>query len=278
MQPGDASDFPPVILVHGSRTSRTMWRAQEEVLARAGVPALACDLPGHGARRGEPFTLDGAVDAVANGIDDLGGRALVVGLSLGGYVAIEARARRPRSVLGLVAASCSTAPSTRLRGAWLLAAERIERFPDGGAALNQALVDRTLSPQAAADLGAGGFALDVMSAILRDEPARVSTIVPITPAGLDELIHTCLAKDPNERWQGMGDVARQLRWLQSGLSSARPPSSPCAMRLATRRSAPCATSRWTPSINMRPCSTPSSPAAPATWCRSATGCAAPRPC
>ncbi len=61
----------------------------------------------------------------------------------------------------------------------------------------------------------------VLSAILRDEPARVSTIVPVTPTGLDELIHTCLAKDPHERWQGMGDVARQLRWLQSGLSSAK---------------------------------------------------------
>ena len=61
----------------------------------------------------------------------------------------------------------------------------------------------------------------VLSAILRDEPARVSAIVPVTPAGLDELIHTCLAKDPNERWQGMGDVARQLRWLQSALSSAK---------------------------------------------------------
>ncbi len=61
----------------------------------------------------------------------------------------------------------------------------------------------------------------VLSAILRDEPARVSTLVPVTPAGLDELIHTCLAKDPNERWQGMSDVARQLRWLQSALSSSR---------------------------------------------------------
>src|SRR5688572_19892100 len=59
----------------------------------------------------------------------------------------------------------------------------------------------------------------VMSAILRDEPGRVSTLVPITPAGLDELIHTCLAKDPNERWQGMSDVARQLRWLQTSLSA-----------------------------------------------------------
>jgi Tol biopolymer transport system component len=71
----------------------------------------------------------------------------------------------------------------------------------------------------------------VMSAILRDEPVRVSTLVPITPVGLDELIHTCLAKDPNERWQGMGDVARQLRWLQASLSAksgsmARPAAPP----------------------------------------------------
>ncbi|HEX4915094.1 MAG TPA: protein kinase [Vicinamibacterales bacterium] len=76
----------------------------------------------------------------------------------------------------------------------------------------------------------------VLSAILRDEPARVSTIVPVTPAGLDDLIHTCLAKDPNERWQGMGDVARQLRWLQTALSNAksgatvRPPALPVRSR------------------------------------------------
>ncbi|WP_435738775.1 alpha/beta hydrolase [Cellulosimicrobium sp. PMB13] len=161
-------DAPPVLLVHGSRTSRTMWRAQLAALDRARVPALAVDLPGHGTRRGEPFTLDGAVEAVAQGVDDLGGRALVVGLSLGGYVAIEARARYPDHVLGLVAASCSTVPSTRLRAAWLVAAERIERLPDGGAALNQALVDRAMPAEGAADLAAGGFALDVMSAILRE--------------------------------------------------------------------------------------------------------------
>jgi serine/threonine protein kinase len=77
----------------------------------------------------------------------------------------------------------------------------------------------------------------VLSAILRDEPARVSTLVPVTPAGLDELIHTCLAKDPNERWQGMGDVARQLRWLQSGLSAAKSGVVPRSEILAARRSA-----------------------------------------
>ncbi|WP_313663536.1 alpha/beta hydrolase [Cellulosimicrobium cellulans] len=168
--------WPPVVLVHGSRTSRSMWRDQLAALRRAGVDALAVDLPGHGARRGEAFTLDGAVEAVAAGIDDVGGRALVVGLSLGGYVAIETRARHPERVVGLVAAACSTPPATRLRGGWLLVARGIERLPDGGAGLNQALVDRALTPQGAADLAAGGFALDVMSAILRE----VEAVDPVT--------------------------------------------------------------------------------------------------
>ncbi|NMF27640.1 alpha/beta hydrolase [Cellulosimicrobium aquatile] len=145
-----------------------MWRDQLAALGRAGVRAFAVDLPGHGVRRGEAFTLDGAVEAVASGIDEVGGRALVVGLSLGGYVAIETRARHPERVVGLVAAACSTPPSTRLRGGWLVLARGIERLPDGGAGLNQALVDRAMTAQAAADLAAGGFALDVMSAILRE--------------------------------------------------------------------------------------------------------------
>jgi Tol biopolymer transport system component len=77
----------------------------------------------------------------------------------------------------------------------------------------------------------------VLSAILRDEPTRVSTIVPVTPAGLDELIHTCLEKNPNERWQGMGDVARQLRWLMSGLSAGKsgPIAKPVAAASSRRR-------------------------------------------
>lgn len=60
-----------------------------------------------------------------------------------------------------------------------------------------------------------------MSAILRDEPARVSSIVPVTPAALEALIHACLAKDPNERWQNVSDVARQLRHLRDMMSGPR---------------------------------------------------------
>ncbi len=159
---------PPVVLVHGMRASGTMWRAQVDGLQRAGYEALAIDLPGHGTRLGEPFTLDGAVDAVRDGVDVVGGRALVVGLSLGGYTAIAHAARHPEQVAGLVAAACCSVPRPAVVRAWGLAADAFfARLPDRGAAINQALVDRTLPPTSAADVGAGGFALDVVGDVMR---------------------------------------------------------------------------------------------------------------
>ncbi|WNB86023.1 alpha/beta hydrolase [Cellulomonas sp. ATA003] len=158
----------PVVLVHGVRTSATMWRAQVAALERAGHRAVAVDLPGHGTLRGQRFTLDGAVDRVAATVDDVGGRALVVGLSLGGYVAIAHAARRPEQVAGLVAADCSTRPLAAVVHGWVLLARGIGRLPDAGAGLNQLMVDLTLAAEAAADVGAGGYALDVMDDVLRE--------------------------------------------------------------------------------------------------------------
>lgn len=166
----------PVVLVHGLRTSRTMWRAQVEALRGFGREAVAVDLPGHGERRGETFTRDGAVAAVREAVDEVGGRALVAGLSLGGYTAITHAAQHPEQVAGLVAAGCSTRPLAALVGGWALLARGIARLPDSGAGLNEALVGRVLSPDAARDVAEGGFALDVMDDVLREmrqaEPVR----------------------------------------------------------------------------------------------------------
>ena len=158
----------PVVLVHGLRTSRTMWRAQIEALERVGRTVRAPDLPGHGTRLSEPFTLDAAVDTVAAAVDEVGGRAFVAGLSLGGYVAIRHAARRPEQVAGVLAASCSTRPHRVLLAGWAVGAHGIARLPDRGARLNQFFVDLALPPQGAQDAAAGGFALDATNAVLHE--------------------------------------------------------------------------------------------------------------
>lgn len=159
-----------VVLVHGARTSRTMWAAQLAALTASGRPAEAIDLPGHGTRAQERFTVAGGLAAIDAAADRLGGRIAVVGLSLGGYVATAWAAERPAA--GLVASGCSTDPRTPARWLWRQAVRLIDRLPDGGAWLNATLVRAALPSAGAADLAAGGFTLGVMADVL-DEVGRL---------------------------------------------------------------------------------------------------------
>ena len=158
----------PVVLLHGARVSRTMWRPQAEALRRAGRAALAIDLPGHGRRAGERFTVAGSLDAIDDAVAQVGGRAVLVGLSLGGYLGIAHAARRPEQVAGLVAAGCSSIPDQPATSAWLLAARAFARLPDKGAWFNQRAVDLALPPEMAVVVAEGGFALEVMVDLLSE--------------------------------------------------------------------------------------------------------------
>jgi pimeloyl-ACP methyl ester carboxylesterase len=102
------SDHRPIVFVHGVRTSSAIWADQVEAMARSGHPSVAVDLPGHGARVGERFTLHGALDAIGQGVDSFSGKPLVVGLSLGGYSALAYAARHQHTVAGVLLAGCST--------------------------------------------------------------------------------------------------------------------------------------------------------------------------
>ncbi len=44
----------------------------------------------------------------------------------------------------------------------------------------------------------------VSAAIMSSDPTPVSALQPLTPPALDRLVATCLAKDPDERWQTRG--------------------------------------------------------------------------
>ena len=102
---------PAIVFLHGTRLTRAAWVAQLEGLG-GEFRAIAVDLPGHGARADQPFTLDGAADIVAATIREQAadGRAVVVGLSLGGYVAMVLAAREPERVRGLVLAGATAEP------------------------------------------------------------------------------------------------------------------------------------------------------------------------
>jgi serine/threonine protein kinase/Tol biopolymer transport system component len=58
----------------------------------------------------------------------------------------------------------------------------------------------------------------LLGAILKDEPPPVSRVQPIAPAALDRIISTCLAKDPDDRYQSARDLLRDLKWVASGSS------------------------------------------------------------
>ena len=63
---------------------------------------------------------------------------------------------------------------------------------------------------------AGKSQLTVASSILEKDPEPVSATFAAAPPALDYLIATCLAKEPDQRWQSAGDIARQLAWIAQG--------------------------------------------------------------
>jgi pimeloyl-ACP methyl ester carboxylesterase len=100
-------DAPALVLVHGAVLTRKLWLPQLTAFAEE-YRVLAPDLPGHGALADQPFRLDSAVRLLGDLIDQhANGRALVVGISLGGYVATALAQRCPQRVSGLVLCGCS---------------------------------------------------------------------------------------------------------------------------------------------------------------------------
>jgi hypothetical protein len=52
----------------------------------------------------------------------------------------------------------------------------------------------------------------LITAIISTDPPPVTQVRPVAPATLDRIVATCLAKNPDERWQSAVDLRRQLQW------------------------------------------------------------------
>lgn len=106
----------PVLFLHGSGASQNAFRHQLRTAAETGSRAIAFDLPGHGlsddaADPDAVYTLPGLAGLAAEVLDRLGeSRALVVGWSLGGHVAVELLAARPDLVAGLLLCGAPPVP------------------------------------------------------------------------------------------------------------------------------------------------------------------------
>ncbi|MFG2289561.1 alpha/beta fold hydrolase [Streptomyces sp. NPDC048595] len=171
----------PVVFVHGTRVSGTMWRPVVQAIGTRH-PVAVPDLPGHGVRRGEPFTLPGAVAAVAEAVDRLGGRALVAGLSLGGYVAIATAAEHPDRVAGLMAMGCTALPRGPLGAVYRGAARAAARYPEEANRLSAFAFRHALPDPLGRAMAAGGLSCeivpDVVSAVRKLDPLAALSAYP----------------------------------------------------------------------------------------------------
>lgn len=96
----------PVVLVHGFPFDHTMWRPQIEALTAArSFRVISYDVRGHGqsdAGDGQ-YSVETFVDDLIGVLDGLKiDRAVLCGLSMGGYIALRAMERNPERFKGLV--------------------------------------------------------------------------------------------------------------------------------------------------------------------------------
>ena len=65
----------------------------------------------------------------------------------------------------------------------------------------------------------GKSQLSLASAILEKDPEPIATIQPLTPPALEQIVRTCLAKEPDDRFQSAHDLKLQLQWIASAGTS-----------------------------------------------------------
>ncbi len=140
---GDGGDKLPLLLTHGFGSSARMWAPNAAALS-AGRQVITWDMRGHG-RSDSPddqaeYTHQACLDDMAALLDARGAeRAILGGLSLGGYLSLGLWLEHPERVAGLLL--CDTGPGFRndeARRKWndrsLATAARLEKEGEFGRA------------------------------------------------------------------------------------------------------------------------------------------------
>ncbi|MFF0751879.1 alpha/beta fold hydrolase [Streptomyces sp. NPDC004267] len=162
----------PLVLVHGIRLSAWMWQPYASRLAPR-FRLTACDLPGHGALRGRPFTLEGAVDRVAAAVREAaratGRRPWVAGVSLGGYTTLAYGASGQCEAAGLLVNGATARTGGRVAREFTVMSRAIDRIGrERAARLNAAAFRRFLPPDTATAVLHGGLAMETFPEVVAD--------------------------------------------------------------------------------------------------------------
>ncbi len=81
----------------------------------------------------------------------------------------------------------------------------------------------------------GKSTASLIAAILSSEPAPITTLQPMTPPALERVVKTCLAKDPDDRWQTAHDVELELKWIAEAADAGLKPGATAPLH---RRASP----------------------------------------
>jgi len=144
----DLGAGPPIVLIHGYPFNRTLWTEQAELL-RSKHRVVAPDLRGFGESDSSegPATMSRMADDVASLMDALEiERAVIGGLSMGGYVALAFARMFPARVSAMVLADTRAQADTE-EGKQTRSQQAEKALSEGMAGIADAMLPKLLTPE-----------------------------------------------------------------------------------------------------------------------------------
>jgi len=168
-----------IVLLHPFPVDHRFWREVAAALGAAGHSVTAPDLPGFGSRPPEPgWTMNGEADRLATQVP---AGATVVGLSMGGYLAL-ALARRHPDVPGALVLADTRAEGEAPEGLEARREAAAGLRADGTGEFVTAFVPRAMWP------GAAPAAVERLRDLARAQSAQAMADATMAIAGRDDQV------------------------------------------------------------------------------------------